>query len=571
MAAPQPPSATPFGKIRRWLELHPYGALTLAVLAALGPFLTKPFNIDDPLFIWAAHQIQAHPADPYGFNVEWGWRSFPMWKVTENPPLACYYLAGAAGILGWSEWALHFAFLFPAIAVVLGTYRLACHFCLQPALAALATLCMPFFLVSSLTVMCDVTMLAFWVWASVFWLEGTAQNNSWKLFAAGSLMALAAMTKYYGACLIPLLAAYSLVSRRQLQHWGQFLLIPLATLWAYQWVTQAIYGDSLLYRAMDYASFSKGLFNFSQLHSCLTALAFTGGGLAVAGFFAPLLWRPRVLLAYTAGAGLILAILVSVGVTWERYGIAKGAPRLGAGIQFAFWVAVGLSVLALTVVDVASRRDAKACLLAFWILGTFAFTAFCNWTVNARSILPMAPAVAILILRRLDQTGLKDRKTWPPKVIICLAASALLSLSVTSSDFLVATAARRCADEIGTRFNPETDRVWFQGHWGFQYYMQSFGVSALDFKRSDLKAGDLVVVPSNNTNVLPPSPKTAELLEVRKVDGPRWLTTWNQATGAGFYSATMGPLPFAFGRVPPESVSLYILRPPAPPPAPEAK
>jgi hypothetical protein len=55
-------------KIRRWVALHPNWTLTLATRAALLPFLAKPFNIDDPLFIWTAHQIQSHPANPYGFN-----------------------------------------------------------------------------------------------------------------------------------------------------------------------------------------------------------------------------------------------------------------------------------------------------------------------------------------------------------------------------------------------------------------------------------------------------------------------------------------------------------------------
>lgn len=39
-----------------------------------------------------------------------------MWEVTKNPPLACYYLAISAMILGWSEPALHIAFLLPAAA-----------------------------------------------------------------------------------------------------------------------------------------------------------------------------------------------------------------------------------------------------------------------------------------------------------------------------------------------------------------------------------------------------------------------------------------------------------------------
>jgi 4-amino-4-deoxy-L-arabinose transferase-like glycosyltransferase len=178
MAVPTPPSGKEWlNKFCRWFVLHPYWALTLAVLAALAPFLAKPFNIDDPFYIWTALQIQAHPTDPFGFNVEWGWTALPMWKVTGNPPLASYYLAAGAGIFGWGEIALHFVFLLPALAVVLGTHRLARNFCSQPMLAALATLFTPVFLVSSLTVMCDVPMLAFWIWTVVFWVEGMEQKK----------------------------------------------------------------------------------------------------------------------------------------------------------------------------------------------------------------------------------------------------------------------------------------------------------------------------------------------------------------------------------------------------------
>jgi 4-amino-4-deoxy-L-arabinose transferase-like glycosyltransferase len=561
MAVPTPPSGKEWlNKISRWFVLHPYWALTLAVLAALGPFLAKPFNIDDPLFIWTARQIHAHPTDPYGFNVEWGWTAFPMWKVTENPPLAGYYLAAAAGIFGWSEIALHFAFLLPALAVVLGTYRLARHFCHQPVLAALATLFTPVFLVSSLTVMCDVTLLAFWVWTVVFWVEGMEQKNLWKLFVAGLLIALAEMTKYYGACLIPLLAVHSLINQRRVGQWAQFMLIPLAVLCAYQYVTQAAYGYSLLYRAMDYASFSQGLFAFSKMHTGLVALAFTGGGLAVAAFFAPLLWRPRGLAAFAGGAGLILFALVLDGEMWKRQGPVLGLPRISVEIQFVFWATIGLSVLALAVADLVRRRDAHVWLLGLWVLGTFVFAAFCNWTVNARSLLPMTPAVGILIARRLGQGIPAGGGTWSHGVVLSLAASASLAVWVTRSDFLLTAAVRRCAEQICARYGRETGTLWFQGHWGFQYYMQSFGASALDVKHSPLRPGDDLVVPSNNTNLLPPNPERAELLEVLTVPGPRWLTTWNTATGAGFYASVWGPLPFAFGRVPPEGASVYVLK-----------
>ena len=201
-------------KIKRWADLHPYWFLAFVTIAALVPFLAKPFNIDDPLFIWSARQIRAHPLDPYGFNVEWGWTRFPMWQVTENPPLAGYFIALASVFFGWGEIGLHLAFLLPAIALILGTHRLAKNFCNRPALSAFVTLFAPVVMVSSLTVMCDVTMLAFWVWAVIFWMEGIEQEKAGKLAISGILIAAGEMTKYYGACLMPLLAIHGLASRR---------------------------------------------------------------------------------------------------------------------------------------------------------------------------------------------------------------------------------------------------------------------------------------------------------------------------------------------------------------------
>ena len=559
MVVPTPsPGKAWLNKIFRWFALHPYWALTLVVLAALGPFLAKPFNIDDPLFIWAAHQIHAHPSDPYGFNVEWGWTAFPMWKVTENPPLACYYLAAMAGIFGWSELALHGIFLLPAVAVILGTYRLARHFCHQPLLAALTALFTPVFLVSSLTVMCDVTMLAFWVWAVVFWVEGAKQDRLWKLFAAGWLIALAEMAKYYGACLIPLLAVHSLTSKRRVGQWGQFLLIPLAILCAYQYVTQAVYGGSLLYRAMDYASFTKVFFGFSKTHMGLTALAFTGGCLAVAMVFAPLLWRPRTLLAFAVGAIVIAASLHFDEAIWKKYSVLQGATRTSAEIQTVVWATGGLCLLALALADVWRRRDADSWLLALWVLGTFFFAAFVNWVVNGRSFLPMAPAVGILIARGLEQKGPLERKAWMWGAAFCLILSAGLALLVARADYLLAVAVRKSAQEVCAQCQPADGTLWFQGHWGFQFYMEADGARPLDIKHSFLKPGDNLALPANNT-ILRPNLSRMISRGTLFVSGPRLLATWSQSAGAGFYASIWGPLPFAFGPISPESVSVYIL------------
>src|SRR6185437_11350990 len=215
MPAPKPQArATPRSTGVDWFVKHPAWLLALAAALILLPFLGKPFNIDDPLFVWAAQQIHSHPFDPYGFHVNWYGFDMPFSQVTKNPPLASYYLAIFGGIFGWSEIALHSAMILPAIAAILGAYRLASRFCKRPLLAGFLTLLTPVFLVSANTVMCDVLMLAFWVWALVFWIEGTERKRLGYFVLAAFLIALAALTKYFGVCLIPLVAAWSIARKR---------------------------------------------------------------------------------------------------------------------------------------------------------------------------------------------------------------------------------------------------------------------------------------------------------------------------------------------------------------------
>src|SRR5262249_11545191 len=112
--------------------------VAILLLFVFAVFLGKAFHIDDPLFIWAARQIQTHPANPYDFSVNWYGAPMPISDVTKNPPLASYYMALAAAIFGWSEPAVHLAFVAAAIAVVIGTYLLAARLCSHPLLGTVA-------------------------------------------------------------------------------------------------------------------------------------------------------------------------------------------------------------------------------------------------------------------------------------------------------------------------------------------------------------------------------------------------------------------------------------------------
>jgi 4-amino-4-deoxy-L-arabinose transferase-like glycosyltransferase len=544
--------------IRRWLAVHPQWAITFLVSAMLGPFLAKPFNLDDPLFIWLARQVQIHPGNPFAFAVNWYGQVGPMWAVTENPPVAGYYFALAGNIFGWNEIGLHLAGLAAAIGVLLGTHRLARHLCRQPMVAVCATLFAPIFLVSANTVMCDMLMLAFWVWAMVFWLEGLSQNHSGKLLAAGLLMALALLTKYFGVALLPLLAVHGALEKRKAGFWVAAWMIPLAALGAYQWITFALYGHALFSAAASFATSVQGELGFTRLADALIALAFTGGGAAGVLFLAPLLWRARVLAILALGT-LFLGVAVLLGghLLHKYPALATPWVRGEVSLQLIFWALGGVLVLAMARAEMGqNRRDSRAWLLALWVAGTFIFTAFANWTINGRSLLPMLPAVGILLARRWDVGGRRS----PRALHWGLAMSALLALLVAQSDYQLAVAVRRSAQAVFVRCAQSRQTIWFEGHWGFQYYLEQWGAAPVDFKHSRQLPGDILVVPQHNTDVAMPAPEIVGHRDMLSVSCPSGCATWQGAVGAGFYSSVVGPLPFAFGRVPPENVLIFELQ-----------
>ncbi len=514
------------------------------------PFVGKAFHVDDPLFLKAARQIQSNPLDFYGFRVNWYGTEQPMWEVTKNPPLGSFFLALAAGVAGWSEIALHLAFLLPAVAAALGTLALARRLCSHPVIATLAAVATPAFLVSSTNVMCDVLLVAFWVWAVELWIRGLESRRPSLLVLSAVLIALAALTKYFGLALVPLLFVDGLARTRKAGWWTASLLLPIVVLAGYQIWTRNLYGRGLLSDAATYSSLIR--FRSGPLLSAklVTGLSFAGGCLASVIFFGPGLWSARTLaLAAASGALLTFAARGSAPAR-ELWTIGAGAL-----VQFAVFAVAGAGVVALAAADVWPRRDADAILLALWVGGTLLFAVLFNWTVNARSILPAAPAVGILIARRLE------RRSGPfpaRRVVTALGAAAALALCVAWADWRLADAARTASARLASA-GRAGGKFWFEGHWGFQHSMEALGAHALDWRRSRLARGDLVAIPLNNVNVVA-LPADAVVYRAA-MDFPvlPFLSTLTPRLGAGFYLDAWGPLPFAFGRVPPERYVLLEL------------
>jgi len=169
----------------------------------------------------------------------------------------------------------------------------------------------------------------------------------------------------------------------------------------------------------------------------------------------------------------------------------------------------------------------------------------------------MLPAGAILVIRRLNyfaKESVSDnwQALWP------LLPAALISFLVIWADYSIANIQRSAVNTVGVKLSNYKYQVTFQGHWGFQYYMESLGYKAVDFGVKP-SAGDAMVIPFNNTNLVVPKKDKFTLMGLIQEQPLGWLSVLKFGY-AGFYSSLWGPLPFFIGEIPPEEFFVYTVK-----------
>jgi hypothetical protein len=521
--------------------------VVVLLLGILCLFLDKAFTIDDPLFLWLGRHLQTRPWDFFGFNVNWYGESMPMHAVTMNPPLCGYYIALVTMLTGWTEPALHAAFLVPTGVAVLCQWLLARRLTRSPVFATLAATLTPVFLVSSTNVMCDTLMLAFFLASLLCWHRGLSSDNLAWLYGAAGLASLAFLTKYFAASLIPLLLVHGWATKRRLGTWALPLLLPVIVIVTYDLLGRSLYGHSLLSGAAKYSRSIGDQTKPSALIATCVGLAFVGGSLLHVIFFSFLSWRwvvpLLVLIAFSVGSILVGISAFATELTAPNL----TRPQSLVSFQFGLFAFGGASLLALTTADLFRTRTADSLLLGLWVAGTFLFASHLNWVINARSVLPLAPAAGILLARRLDGNGSSPSATLPWMRYVLLIPGAILAVLVAQADAAWSGDVKSAAEKLSASPVSSGARAYFVGHWGFQYYMEARGVTALDANAHELSPGDLVIVPGNNTGIYELSTTVSRRRSEMRLGSDAWIHTVRPEIGAGFYANTLGPVPFAIG------------------------
>jgi len=339
--------------------------------------------------------------------------------------------------------------------------------------------------------------------------------------------------------------------------WIAALALPVGIAGLYETFMWWHYGTGGLFNAAGYAGASQA--HGERLSATLTVLTFTGGCVASAAFYLPVLrvrFLPASLLAFAAVILCALVFLPRVDSVLAN--VTQNASWLVA-IQVAAFASVGLIVPTLAIRDLRQYCDANSALLFLWVTGTLLFSAYLDWSVTARTILPIAPAAGILVVRRLESTrgeGIRfaDWKWYAP-----LVPSLVLAFAVAWADARLANSAREAAQRFGQEMAGYPHAAYFQGHWGFQYYMEAVGAEPVAYGKTSFSAGDAIICPLNNTSVWPVDESLIADRYSGEFGGPAGLTTMSRPLGAGFYTDLWGPLPYAFGPVPGERYVTFVL------------
>lgn len=549
------PEATAFApppaiNAARWRELALLGVVAIVVLA---PFVQKPFHIDDPAYLWTAQQIVEEPLDFYGFDLYMKGMRVPMHVEMQNPPMIGYYLAAVSILTGWGEVPMHLASFAFVLAAVFGTYFLAQRFCANAWAAALAMLSAPGFFVSATTVMCDVPMIAFYVWAAYCWLVGYDRARHRLLFAAGVLIALAALTKYFGMTMIPLLFVYSVVRSGGLRARQLYLLVPFVALTAYELWTRDYYGRGLLLGAGDYVRDLRDVIPDRFTPAWMAGAMFAGGSLGTITLIGVAACRSRTAAIFS---GIIVAATITAAaVLFTLRPVVDGIDDLN---NANIWLGALFGVLSVTLVVIAAadffrNPGPDSLLLGMWLGGSLAFCIVANWSVTTRALLPAVVPAAILMIRQLETAqgaALVRQRAW--RIIAASACALLVGVIVARGDTAFARYEHAMAGRIA-KLPQDSGTLWFDGRWGLEYYLRTYGAKTLLI--DEVQPGDRVALPERAkiTKLLP----DREYKFVDEIHLPLRGAVHTMFAGAGFYSSLLGPLPYAFGEAQTETYRVY--------------
>ena len=221
----------------------------------------------------------------------------------------------------------------------------------------------------------------------------------------------------------------------------------------------------------------------------------------------------------------------------------------------------GLSVAVLwDILDSAwGRRDVAMLALGAWLLVPLVIAPYVH--LPSKYLLASAPAAAILVARELSVGG----GSWPRWVLAFTCALGLvLGVAILRADARFSGLGREAAAKGIAPQVAVGRRVWFGGHWGFQWYAERAGARVLTLTPPFPQPGDLIVTSLRSDLTAGIQQLIFETLGASHLGRTEDRTPGGRlmSDGAGFYSNYWGLLPWVWSDGPIDTIDLWQVMPP---------
>lgn len=549
----------PVGRLQHWGQ--PIAA-TIVVLVATLPFLSKPFHIDDPSDLEYVRQVLRDPINPYGFEMDWDQGPRPAYE-NYHPPLKYYYQALVLAFVPLSEVVVHFSYLPFVILTVWSAFVLARRFDCSPTLLAALFIIGPAYLPGQ-NAMLDVPAVALGLAATALLITGVDRDQVTRYLLAGVLLGCALLAKYSALIYVPIFLAY-LAGYGRARHWFSFLIACLI-FGAWCIVSAVLYGEIhakvLFMRVPGHELFPtvKELLP-SLLDRLLPAAVFLGGAM------------PGALLLFGMGrkAGKIVllgsAVMAFLCVWFVQPTSAHPSFKLTT-INLCWWwllATVGLGLLALigygTVVAGWRFCRGGKChrdqlFLGCWFAVAFLLGAFFSPFLAMRRVLETSVIAWLILLRQIPANRRHKTPVW-----CVLVLNTIFGVMVAAADYEYAATYPNFARKLAARTGPNSNRVWCYGYWGWSYYTRANGLPHYILGGPEPPPGSLLVIPQQVARPAQLTPRlaAASYHSSESVPGRLPLRVMNYQAGAGYYSNTRGPLPYAWSNADLETFRFFRL------------
>lgn len=513
----------------------------LVATLVLVPFLGKAFTIDDTVFLFEAKHALTDPLHPTAFVMTWAHVPERVSAIVPTGPVMAWLLVPSI-LAGGSEVIAHAIQLGFVVMAVVATVSLAMRLGLSGPAAGIAGLLLaatPALLGMAGTAMPDVPAMALGVAGMerlVAWRDGRRWHEA---LLAALLLGLAAMTRTHAvlllgvALLLLVEEPLSLGSWRRLRPAGWAVVAAggaVAAALAIVTRDPAAVGGSIATAAASLSDPENVALNLVSIPVHWTlALPFGLAWLAL---------RRRAMATFP-----VLAVGLIAGAAAFR--VVERSPL----IIVVPAAAVGAAALADALLVAWRRRAAGDLALAAWLLLPCPVVAYAHFP--SKYLLVAAPAACVLVAR-IAMEQLRGREI----ALAVAAAGALLGVAILRADSAFAEVGRTGVRALTARI-PPGKVLWYDGHWGFQWYAEAAGARCWTSVPPQPRPGDLILSSAQRSAPLDKDAYAA-LVKVGYYEDTRaGGRVMDASTGAGFFSNSWGLLPWTWGEGLVDAVDLW--------------